>query len=445
MKIQLTSFASNVQTLLTQTIFTLASLCRFFPRRRNYSLDQFVHTLMFGWIEKPHATLESFAARLGVAPQSLAARLDKHAVQFAEKLLEAHLNLMFAADEQRQRLLDRFSAVIVEDSTTVQLPADAADDWPGCGNHCKSGQAAVKLNLRYELKTGCLLSLTRHAGKDADAPLAAKAEELPENSLHLADLGYFDTGRWNQMQDRYFISRANAQVQVLKEQPGEQGEDLWESLADFLKRQPARARKIDVRVVINKTNKLSVRLVALRCPEEVANRRKQKAYKTALRKGRSVSEAQLVLCEWTVLLTNVPREKLSAQEVWILYRCRWQAELWFKRGKQFGGWEQTTGRSQHRVLVELWLKLVGTLLMMWAVLLGGGPLVARSIWKRMHQAKHYMNRLGVKLMETGEISVEVLEEMLRTFDNIRERTQRKTKPASLDLLNEPKLTETEKP
>jgi len=434
MKIHITNLAATLQLLLTVHIFPLAQHAGFFRRTRNYTLESFVHTLLFGWIEDPKAPLDSFAPRLGVAPQSLAERLDDSAVRFARALLEAHLRQLFDADSRNQHLLNRFSAVIVEDSTIVSLPADAADDWPGCGNRIEGvGKAAVKINIRYELKSGRLEHLGLHAGKDADASLGANAEELPEGSLHLADLGYFDTKRWLAFNEgRYFISRANSQVQLLRRQG-------WQSVADFLREQPAGVAQIDRSVVINKGTLLPVRLVAIRCPEEVANRRKQKLYQEAKRRCRAVSADRLTMCEWTVLITNVPASMLTSAEVWVMYRLRWQVELWFKRGKQFGGWEQSHGRTAERVLVELWLKLTGTLIVMWLVLLRGGPLSDTSIWKRMRQVRHYLNRLAAVLAATGKISVELLEELVAAFDRIRKKIPRKIKPSSQDLLDKPEL------
>jgi len=88
--------------------------------------------------------------------------------------------------------------------------------------------------------------------------------------------------------------------------------------------------------------------VARRCPEEVAARRRQKLREyTRSKKGREPSAAQLVLCDWLVFATNVPAERLSAPEVWVVYRCRWQIALLFKRAKQLAGWGWSRGRGGH--------------------------------------------------------------------------------------------------
>src|SRR4029077_2007562 len=88
------------------------------------------------------------------------------------------------------------------------------------------------------------------------------------------------------------------------------------------------------------------RLTARRCPPEVAARRRQKLREsTRSKKGREPSERQLALCDWLVLATNVAAERLTVKELWVVYRCRWQIELLFKRGKQQLAWTFSHGHT----------------------------------------------------------------------------------------------------
>jgi IS4 transposase len=45
---------------------------------------------------------------------------------------------------------------------------------------------------------------------------------------------------------------------------------------------------------------------------------------------------RLAWCDWTILATNAPVEKLTPKEATVLYRTRWQGELLFKRWKSQG-------------------------------------------------------------------------------------------------------------
>ena len=57
---------------------------------------------------------------------------------------------------------------------------------------------------------------------------------------------------------------------------------------------------------------------ALRCPAEVVRARRQRLQREAKKKGRPIGAARWQACRWTVLVTNVPAETLTAPEALIL-------------------------------------------------------------------------------------------------------------------------------
>jgi hypothetical protein len=77
---------------------------------------------------------------------------------------------------------------------------------------------------------------------------------------------------------------------------------------------------------------MRVRLVAFRAPARVANERRRKA-RAHLQNRCQLSKAYLELQNWTIFLTNVPSEVLSARQVMELYGQRWQIEIIFKGWK----------------------------------------------------------------------------------------------------------------
>src|SRR5205814_8491805 len=86
--------------------------------------------------------------------------------------------------------------------------------------------------------------------------------------------------------------------------------------------------------------------VALACQPDVVARRLASLEKDAKHLGRAVSAWQREMCHWTVLFSNIPGDWLNAEQLWILYRLRWQIELLFKRFKSEGGLAQSN--SGHR-------------------------------------------------------------------------------------------------
>lgn len=430
----LTGLAACLQVLFTTTAEALGRATDFVTRQRRLTAAGFAQALVFQWMAQPRATLEAIARELDLSPQALQQRLGPEAQAFLRALLAEALRNALKAQRQRLGLLDRFTAVLVEDTTTVTLPAALADEFPGCGGGSGAGEgaAALKVRIRWDLCTGELLALTVHAGRTSDQTLAAAADEMPEGAVHLADLGFFNTERWRTLPPRRFwISRVPARTRVY-------WRGTWHALSALLARAPGAL--FDEAVQLVQQAGLPCRLVARRCPAEVANRRRQKLHAyTRDKKGRAPSTAQLLLCDWLVFATNVPAEVLSAKEVWVVYRCRWQIELLFKRAKQLAGWGFSWGRTGARFLVELYAKLLGLVVLHWGTLLSGGPLNGLSAWKRLRLVQGFAQRLHDSLAQGPEAVAGVLAKLAEQMARLRPESKSRKKPSTRQLLLKPSL------
>jgi hypothetical protein len=436
MKVQLMCLAVVLQDLFTSTASFLAACTHFICRRRQLSAPAFVQTLVFRWLANPNDTLENMAAALRLSPQALQQHCNQNAIAFLQALIAEALHRLHNCRLQAHSLglLDAFAALVIDDTTTVSLPASLAALFPGCGGSTPSaGAAAVKILLRYELKTGRILRLTFHAGRTNDAALAASAHELPAGALYLADMAFFDAARLGAFGTaRSWISRVPASTSVAIA-------GVWQALWRWLKRQ--RRSVLDVaEVLLAESVGTACRLVALPCPPEVTRRRRQKLRHRSRRKqGREPSERCLALCAWTVLATNVAQQVLAAHGVWVTYRCRWQIELLFKRAKGLAGWSVSHGRNGQRVLVELLAKVLGLLVLHWGALLRGGPLMGVSMHKRMVKVAEYAGQLRGSIKRGVAWLEEVLGEMLAELRQMRPQRPRKRKPGTRDILFEPGL------
>src|SRR5207302_10862354 len=172
------------------------------------------------------------------------------------------------------------------------------------------------------------------------------------------------------------------------------------------------------------------RLGARRGPPGVAaaRRRQLRAY-TRDKKGREPSERQLVLCDWLVLATNVPAERLGAVELWVVYRCRWQVELLFKRRKSQLGWTFSHGRTGDRVLTEVLAKVLGMIVVLWATLLSGGPLAGRSPTKQWSSVRRFALRLLDQLGQPGTLQ-DLLRQLRQELGRIAPQPRRRKRPGT---------------
>jgi hypothetical protein len=430
----LTGLAAWLQLLFTAKAEQLGRATRFIQRQRQLTAGACAQTLVFRRMADGKATLESMAEELEISPQALHQHLGAQAQAWLHALLVEALRRALRAPREALGLLDRFTAALVEDTTAIALPAELAAQFPGCGGGSGAGEgaAAVKVRLRWDVRDGALHELSVHAGRTPDQDLAAQAADVPEGGLHLADQGFFNTERRRGFSPRQFwISRVPARTRVCVQ-------GAWQALAALLA--GVAGNEWDGPVGLVEKADLPCRLVARRCPAEVAGRRRQKLRQyTRDKKGREPSAAQLQLCDWVVFATNVPAEHLSARGVWVVYRCRWQVELLFKRAKSLAGWGFSWGRRGARLLVELYAKLLGLVVLHWGALLRGGPLNGSSAWKRLRVVQAFAQRVQDSLCQGDEAVRAVLAKLQRRLGRIRPQAKSRKKPSTRQLLLHPDL------
>src|SRR5436853_5118090 len=118
-----------------------------------------IQTLVLGWLDNPDAALEDLAqtgALLGhpVTPQALDQRFTPELARCLESLLGQATRHLAAAGPAAAAVLRKFTAVLVQDSTTVALPDALAGYWRGRGTSTgRGGRAAVTFQVRLCLWT----------------------------------------------------------------------------------------------------------------------------------------------------------------------------------------------------------------------------------------------------------------------------------------------------
>lgn len=371
--------AAALQGVLTTAAETVARDTGCVQRVRQFTGATLVQTLVFGWLAHPAATLvqlcQTAAARgVLITPQGLDARFTPAAATCLQQVLTAAVRQVVATEPAALPLLDRFAAVVVQDSTLIGLPDALADTWAGCGGSATASRAALKLQVSLELRGGQLHGPTLHPGREHDQRHVPDVALWPAETLGLRDLGYFnlDSLAAQTAAGQYWLTRpkVNTSIRV--------GDGPLTTLVAVV---PATTDNlVEVPVRLGATHQLPCRLVAVRLPPAVVEGQRRKARAEARKHGRTVSAARLALADWFVVVTTVPADRCDAREVLILARVRWQIELVFRRWKSLGQVDEWRSQNPDRILCEVYAKLIGMVVAHWITLVGAWDQPHRSLW-----------------------------------------------------------------
>lgn len=87
--------------------------------------------------------------------------------------------------------------------------------------------------------------------------------------------------------------------------------------------------------------------------------RRQRVRNSAMaRKNSQLKPETLALCDWTLLVTNLPVEDFTAHDILCLQRLRWQIELLFDLWKTDLSMDQWRSQQPHQILSEIYAKLL---------------------------------------------------------------------------------------
>jgi hypothetical protein len=376
----LTQLAGTMQAFLTTEADELARQTGVVVRRRKISGSNFAQTVVCTARAEPGATRGRrlhAAATVGlvITDKGLEKRFDARGAAFLRAMLQAAISKAVASPVAIP-LLRRFTAVEVLDGSTIALPDALAHLFRGGRSGTTTGaKAAVKITVGLDLVSGRLSGPELSDGRAADLSAALAVADPPAGALHLADLNYFSLEkftRWGEC-GAYWLSRFKSGT-AMYDTDGRRI-DLVASL------RAAGGADVDRDVVLGSQRRMACRLIARRVPAAVATQRRQRLLDKSQRRGDRPSALSLALGEWTILVTNVPRDLLNVEEAIALARMRWQIELIFKLWKSHGGVDQWCGDDPDSALCQVYGKLLAQVVQHWVIVAGAWSLVDRSLTK----------------------------------------------------------------
>lgn len=294
---------------------TLARELGAFTRRRAIHTPQELlrAVLLYSGLDK---SLREVAASFTENGCRLSDEAVRKRLSSCEEWLQEMLSAMMPKKEERPTGGLRFKIV---DSTTIQAPGAINGDY--------------RLHLLWdhnEQRLGDLMLTDSYTGE------SLKLFEWQEDDVVLADAGYAKA-------DQLAALSANGAEYVVRCAPKQirlylrGGERL--NMVKELEKRGVGKRAVTMSVMIgSKAGLHPAWLHAYRLPEEKASEARRRLKRRAQKKyGGRINEEILYLSGWTLLITSLSPDKVSAEVVGKLYRGRWQIEIVIKRLKSVLG------------------------------------------------------------------------------------------------------------
>jgi putative transposase len=239
--------------------------------------------------------------------------------------------------------LNGFKDLVIQDSTIIRLHESLSDLWP----------AARSKKVAAGVKVSCIVSAVADGVKSVKI-FAERTSEIKtlkigpwiRDRILLIDLGFFKYAIFDKIAKYggYFVSRLkdNANPTIVRLNRKCRGNSILvegKKLQDVL---PHLKREVlDVIVEIK------------------FKRRKYKGKRTTVTKlFRVVAVLNKETGEYHIYMTNIPVEKLSAEDIASLYGARWEIEMVFKELKSYYRIDQIQSKKPHIVESLIWAAIL---------------------------------------------------------------------------------------
>ena len=433
----ITKVGSALQELFGSIAEAAAKTTRVIVRKRKFDGMSLAKTFVLGYLQNPKASAEDLAqiavqCGVEVTSQAIDQRHSPKLVEFLKTLFcETTKKVVVGSEKALAPILERFTSVIVMDSSTITLPDSQQQEYPGCGGSHGGGKAAMKLQTELNLRNGALSHIEIEPGRVPDGASSRQDVRRGPGSLRITDLGYFSLAVFAAMTvaKEFYLSRLQYPTGVALP-TGERVE-----LLKWLSEHPGPF--VDRMVRLGKAKELLCRLIAWRLPEDQANRRRRKLRQEMLHKyGKEPTAQRLAWCDWTILVTNVPINMMAPKEAAVLYR-RWQVELLFKRWKSQDLVAALTGSTDIRQMAGVWARMLAAVVQHWLVvgIVWGDP--TKSLNKVCEAIRAFVGRLAAALDRLPELE-RVLADLCAVVAKTCRRNKR-SKPGTFELLNNVEL------
>ena len=362
----------KLSTELPELECVCRSLCEYFDVERIEKESKYCNFIqkqkkMTGMAFFCICIMQGFAASLGtmcgglkgfsidMCEQSLNERFTNKAVAFIKRMFSQMLELEISKDVPLN-FLSKFSGIIIQDATTINLPAVMAPIFKGSGGN--AGKSSVKVDFQMDIQ-GCMYQMDIRAGVSSDNKLSVGY--IKKGALYIRDLGYFNIPFFKIIIESgaYFLSRLKSNSAVYEDIKGKKLIDLH-----ALSQKMAPNDTLRMEVFIGRRKYVPVLLILQKLPAQVIAVKRERAKKDHHRRMTKMTKEQEMWLETNSYITNIPGCWFDALTIIKIYSIRWQIEIMFKAWKSIFKIGEVGKMNSNRVLCMLYGRLTWILLQM---------------------------------------------------------------------------------
>jgi hypothetical protein len=336
--------------------------------------------------------------RLSITKQSLHERFSDNAVKFLKSCLERLLEQKLQTKRNANILMGHFNRVRIKDATKFALPDAFSEKYKGYGGVLHNSSSMISIQYEYDLVSGQTMDLRLTQGIANDQSDSRDfTHDILENDLFLRDLGYctldflskVDSGK------AYFVSRLAPKINIYASEKAKDPIDV----KDYIEKLKKHGLEfMEVEVFLGKEARIPVRTLISLTDKATYEKRLRKTAKQARSTGNNVSAAFKTRSLLNIVVTNVPKKLLAAENIRKVYSLRWQIELIFKVWKSQITINEFTTKNIERFECQLYGKLIWIILNMqifsWLQQrVYKDKKALCSIWKYFKHVKNLMEQL----------------------------------------------------
>jgi hypothetical protein len=337
-----------------------AVACGFYKRSSKLLPSKFFDILLYSASINGQFSLGQFSgeAAIGydipITKQGIDSRFDEKAVSFVKSILGEVIASQIG-EPLNPTFLSKFNKVRIKDGTRFDLPQRLKEYFPGFGGKITSDAAAC-VQYEFDLKNRCLLDLDVTSAKRTDYQDAKETVyQIDKGDLSIRDLGYFSLDVLKSIAEKeaFFLSRLKPKMKVFDQCSREV--NFSKLYSNMVSNQMPR---VHIQAFIGEKERFPVRMSIELVPDEVYQKRILAVDKENKKKGQTTSEEFRIRARFNILVTNVSEEDLPVENMYNLYRTRWQIELVFKIWKSTIGISKLQPMKYHRFMCLLYAKFI---------------------------------------------------------------------------------------